>query len=277
MRAISRHFVLVAAIASAVAGRPATAQTPPVTVTIDGTPVTFDQPPVEQAGRVYVPLRGVFERLGAAVVYDRGHINATKGPTMVSLSVGSALALVNGQEQHLDSPPLVVGERVLVPLRFVSQALGTTVNFVQATQTVAITVPAAVPRRLPRRTLAAAPAGGPLGTLSPAPDAVVAPSVAQISAHFTQPVNARSVRATIDGVDITSGIYVTARDLIYSVTIPLKAGQHTVLITGSLAAGSAFSRGWSFRTVYDQFVRGPQHRTAARLAQTGSRGVQTSE
>lgn len=257
MRAFSRAIALAALTLTALAGRVALAQTPAVTVTIDGTPVTFDQPPVEQAGRVYVPLRGVFERLGASVVYDRGKINATKGATTVSLSVGSTAALVNGQDQHLDNPPIVVGQRVLVPLRFVSQALGTTVNFIKDTQTVAITLPARP--SLPRRTLAAAalPATGMLVQLAPAPDALVAPRIKAIAAHFSQAVDPKTVHATLDGIDITAGIYAGANDFSYSVAIPLKAGRHTIVISGNLAGGAPFSSGWSFSTAYDQFVFAP--------------------
>ncbi len=56
-----------------------------VTVSVNGQPIQFDQPPVERAGRVYVPLRGVFEHLGASVVYANGQINATRGSTTVQL------------------------------------------------------------------------------------------------------------------------------------------------------------------------------------------------
>ena len=64
---------LVLVIALALAGlstAPAAAQA--VRVIVDGSPVIFDQPPVTIGGRVLIPLRGVFERLGAFVQWNPG-------------------------------------------------------------------------------------------------------------------------------------------------------------------------------------------------------------
>jgi hypothetical protein len=80
--------------------------------------------PQERAGRVFVPLRGIFEQLGASVVYQNGIINAQGNGRAVSLRIGSTQATVNGQLQNLDVPPFVVGASTYVPLRFVSQAQG---------------------------------------------------------------------------------------------------------------------------------------------------------
>ncbi len=60
-----------------------------VSVVVNGQTVQFDQPPVVQGGRVFVPLRGVFERLGASVVYDNGVINATGAGHQVQVRIGS--------------------------------------------------------------------------------------------------------------------------------------------------------------------------------------------
>src|SRR5208337_5065134 len=100
-----------------------------VSVVVNGTPINFDQPPVERAGRVFVPLRGVFERLGASVVYDNGLINATGNGRNIQLQIGSTTARVNGQTASLDVAPFLVGARTLVPLRFISEALGANVNY----------------------------------------------------------------------------------------------------------------------------------------------------
>src|SRR5271165_6435701 len=77
------------------------------TVVVNGQTVTFDQPPVEQNGRLFVPLRGVFERLGASVVYSNGQIDATSGSTTIQLQVGSTQATVGGQPTTLDAPPFL--------------------------------------------------------------------------------------------------------------------------------------------------------------------------
>lgn len=119
-----------------------------VQVTVDSRPLMFDQPPIMQGGRVLVPLRGIFESLGADVVYlpaDRS-IKATRGQTQVELHLGSRNALVNGQMTYLDVPAASFGGRTLVPLRFISEALGADVDWQAATRTVAITSPAGAPQ-----------------------------------------------------------------------------------------------------------------------------------
>jgi hypothetical protein len=91
-------------------------------------------------GRVLVPLRGVFERLGATVTWDPTSqtVLAQSGTTSVSLRIGSPQAFVNGQPQLLDVPAMLVGGRTLVPLRFVSQALGAGVTWDAPTSTIQI-------------------------------------------------------------------------------------------------------------------------------------------
>ncbi len=110
-----------------------------ISVTVNGAPVTLNPPPVERAGRVLVPLRGVFEQLGATVVYESGVINATAGDRSVSLTIGSQQATVDGAPQTLDVAPFIIGASTYVPLRFVSQALGATVNYDGTNQIVALT------------------------------------------------------------------------------------------------------------------------------------------
>ncbi|MBC5804414.1 MAG: copper amine oxidase N-terminal domain-containing protein [Candidatus Eremiobacteraeota bacterium] len=114
-----------------------------VAVSINGTPATFSPPPIERAGRIFVPLRGVFERLGASVVYANGVINAHAPGKDISLKVGSNLATVNGVAQAIDTPPFIEGASTYVPLRFVSQALGATVSYEQISRSVAINTPQA--------------------------------------------------------------------------------------------------------------------------------------
>lgn len=138
MKSIIRNaaFALCAAVGAFGCTAIASAQVP--TLIVNGQAVTFEQPPVEQAGRVLVPLRGVFERLGASVVYQNGLINATGNGRNVSLHIGSTQAMVDGRSQTIDVPPYVIAGRTLVPLRFVAQALGASVNWNPSNNTVRI-------------------------------------------------------------------------------------------------------------------------------------------
>jgi Copper amine oxidase N-terminal domain len=138
-------MLLGAAIAAATAGPffTAAAQTPAsgITIVVDGSPVSVDQPPVMSNGRILVPLRGVFLELGAIVTWDPGShtVLAQRGPTSVSLTIGSLQAFVNGQPQPLDTPAMLVDGHTMVPLRFISQTLGAGVRWDAAHSTVEIT------------------------------------------------------------------------------------------------------------------------------------------
>lgn len=110
------------------------------TVSVDSRTLVFDVPPVTQDGRTLVPLRTIFEALGASVEWDANTrtVVATKGPTAIKLTIGSKTAYVSGQPILLDVPGTVVGGRTLVPLRFVGEGLGADVVYHANTNTVSI-------------------------------------------------------------------------------------------------------------------------------------------
>ncbi len=137
------HYIILLLIAvTALLPQPASAQGA-IRVYIDGRLVNFDVPPIYTQGRVLVPLRGIFEQLGATVDYDArtGHILALRGAQSVELTVGSRRARVNNTPRLLDVPAFTVSGRTLVPLRFISESLGATVQWNDATQTVLIGSP----------------------------------------------------------------------------------------------------------------------------------------
>lgn len=113
-----------------------------IRVLVNGSEVRFDVPPMMGEGGVYVPLRGVFEKMGATVDYRQstGQITAQRGETVVLLTVGSKLARIGGETAVMLQPAVASGGRTLVPLRFVSQALGAAVEWNPARREVEITV-----------------------------------------------------------------------------------------------------------------------------------------
>ncbi|HLY23737.1 MAG TPA: copper amine oxidase N-terminal domain-containing protein [bacterium] len=137
-RAVWIALALVAAI-SVAAPMPSGAQGV-IRVFVDGQPVNFDVPPTVIQGRVLVPLRGIFERLGATVDYNAAnqHILAVRGGQTVELTVGSRQAAVNTQPQLLDVPAFTINGRTMVPLRFISEALGAGVQWNAANATILI-------------------------------------------------------------------------------------------------------------------------------------------
>ncbi len=213
-----------------------------VSVIVNGQPVSFDQPPVERAGRVFVPLRGVFERLGASVVYANGVINATGNGRNISLHIGSTQATIDGQPQSLDVAPFLVGARTLVPLRFVAQALGAAVDWNNNTSTVTITGGGGsnnAPAQNRSFYLSSQHPGvnASTGTLNPA-----------IHATFSEPVQQNTLRVRIDDRDVTNDVYSNANGFDVTPSFELPAGSHRVHVTGTTQAGASFSTGWTFTT-----------------------------
>jgi Copper amine oxidase N-terminal domain len=234
-----------------------------VTVVVNGQTISFDQPPIERAGRVFVPLRGVFEHLGASVVYSNGVINATGNGRNISLRIGSTQATVNGQPQYLDVAPFLVGSRTLVPLRFVAQALGASVDWNNGTSTVTITGGSGQsqstppPNRSFYLTNERPGRNASVGTLTPA-----------IHASFSEPVQQNSVRVSIDGRDVTNDVYINANGFDVTPSFQLPAGTHHVRVTGTTQAGSSFGTGWSFNTggaSTENYIRNVQPAPGARV------------
>ena len=110
-------------------------------VVVNQVPVTFSgTAPREIGGSVLVPLRGVFEQLGATVDYNPAtkQIQSKKGATLVVLTLGQTTAFVNGTPQVLNQPAQEFNGTTLVPLRFVAQSFGADVAWLPSNQTVEI-------------------------------------------------------------------------------------------------------------------------------------------
>ncbi|HEY3248086.1 MAG TPA: stalk domain-containing protein [bacterium] len=133
-------LALAAVLMATALGTSVVAQSP-VRVFVDGEQVQFDQPPVVVGSRVLVPLRGIFEKMGAFVEWIAAtrNVRAVRGTTVVELQIGSRIAKVNGNPITLDVPAQIVSGRTLVPLRFISESLGAAVDYSAATRTVNIT------------------------------------------------------------------------------------------------------------------------------------------
>ena len=110
-------------------------------VMLDGQQLSFDVAPTIENGRTLVPLRAIFEALGANVSWDATTqtIAATKGNIQVKLQIGVQTAYKNGSSINLDVPANITNGRTLVPLRFVSEALGADVKWDGNTQTIIVT------------------------------------------------------------------------------------------------------------------------------------------
>jgi len=108
-----------------------------IDVVLDGDPLSFDVPALIIGGRTMAPLRAIFEAMGASVNWDGATqtATATRGDTVVVITIGSTSPTVNGQVVSIDQPGAIYSGRTLAPMRFVAEAFGGTVNWDAAART----------------------------------------------------------------------------------------------------------------------------------------------
>jgi hypothetical protein len=116
------------------------------TFTVNGNSKTLDSPPVIKNGRTLVPIRAIIEALGGTVGWDgmKREATVTLGKKTIALWIGKSVATVNGKNTPIDSTntkvvPEIISSRTMLPLRFVSENLGCSVVWVDATKTITIT------------------------------------------------------------------------------------------------------------------------------------------
>ncbi|MEQ2455578.1 N-acetylmuramoyl-L-alanine amidase [Flavonifractor hominis] len=155
-------------------------QTDQVTLTLDGAPLVPEDAPAlvqypqqDQNGRTLVPVRLIAEALGISVTWvpETRQVLLLQEDKTIVLTLGSDTALVDGQSVQLpDGVPAGVvkydgRESTMVPLRFVSEQLGATVEWDNDTFTAQITSPGYTETPVPTPT--------PTPTPTPSPTPVV--------------------------------------------------------------------------------------------------------
>ncbi len=112
------------------------------TILINGQKLTMDVQPINAGGRLFVPLRAIFEALGATVEWEDATKTVTgkRGDRTVIMSIGDENVYVNGQQISMGLAPMIVESRTLVPVRFVSEGLGATVDWDEKTNTASVTL-----------------------------------------------------------------------------------------------------------------------------------------
>ncbi len=98
-----------------------------VSVCIDDKEVVFsDQSPVIIDNRTYVPMRKIFEDLGATVdwISDTHTVFASKRFDTISLAIGEEVYYINGVSYPLENPAMIINGRTMVPVRVVAESFG---------------------------------------------------------------------------------------------------------------------------------------------------------
>lgn len=120
-----------------------------VNVYVNNEKVEFDVNPTIENGRTLVPLRGVFEKLGAAVDWNKdiSEVVIKDKYNEIEMILGKSKVMVNGEVKTIDVPTKMINSRTFAPLRFISENLGHSVKWDQATNSVYITRNDAVKER----------------------------------------------------------------------------------------------------------------------------------
>jgi len=130
-------------------------------VQLDGQILNTQVPPVQRNNRTLLPMRDIFEALGASVQWDNAtqSINAVQGNNQIWLQIGNRGARVNSDAVQLDQAAFLYQGVTMVPLRFVAEALGAQVAWNDALKLVSITRNGTTPVPTPPPTQLATLAG----------------------------------------------------------------------------------------------------------------------
>jgi len=114
-----------------------------IQVIYDGKRISFGaygQNPTIINSRTMVPLRSIFEAMGADVSWDNATRTALgqRDGTSISIAIGSNLLYVNGRAVSLDSPACIINNRTMVPVRAIAEAFQADVDWDNPSRTVII-------------------------------------------------------------------------------------------------------------------------------------------
>ena len=118
-----------------------------ISVTINGEPLVTDVAPTIVNDRTMLPMRAIFEALGAEVewVGEDSLIFATKGTSLITMKIGTPklnVQKIDAEEPiivDLETAPYIQDDRTMVPVRAIAEALDAEVDWIDETSTVVIT------------------------------------------------------------------------------------------------------------------------------------------
>lgn len=124
-------YIIDTSNAPAAPADPPAAASADIAVYIDGEKQVFADRPVMVQGRTLLPMRVLFQALGAEVGWDPGTGTAvgSREGTEVLIPIGSTTPTINGRPVKIDVPARLIGGRTYIPLRFVGEALGDDVQW----------------------------------------------------------------------------------------------------------------------------------------------------
>ncbi|MGN0182338.1 MAG: copper amine oxidase N-terminal domain-containing protein [Candidatus Ornithomonoglobus sp.] len=118
-----------------------------ISIELNGKKMSFERAPFIADGNTLVPMRDIFEALGANVEWDASdrRINSKKGEKSIGLQIGSYDMYIYGEAEtdarlvKLEKSPIIIDDFTYVPLRAVAEAFDAQVDWDAAAKTVSIT------------------------------------------------------------------------------------------------------------------------------------------
>ena len=103
----------------------------PVYVKFNDDILGFDEPPIIEDGSTLVPMRFLFEQMGADVEWDgkTKTTTATLGYKEITFSIDNVNARINNKSAKMDVPARLINDKTMVPLRFLSENMGYDVDW----------------------------------------------------------------------------------------------------------------------------------------------------
>ena len=100
-------------------------------IEFNGNILGFDVPPIIEDGSTLVPMRFLFEQMGADVEWDgkTQTATATIDNKAVTFSIDNVNARINNKPAKMDVPARLVNGKTMVPLRFLSENMGYDVDW----------------------------------------------------------------------------------------------------------------------------------------------------
>ncbi|MNW36652.1 hypothetical protein D3C74_136670 [compost metagenome] len=118
----------------------------PILVRLNGSPVSLSNGVITRNGQAFIPLRSVFDKLGAEIAYDFNSkiakMNQSKTedhPVSLEVNFKTSQTKVNDKAVKFTNPPFMVNGIGYLPLRLLSETLGAKVDWIQKEDTIEIT------------------------------------------------------------------------------------------------------------------------------------------
>ena len=157
--------------------------------------------------RTMLPVRAVVEAMGGTVAWDGDTQTVTLARNGVTLRliIDSNTAYVNDTPETLDTAPIIVNDRTMLPIRFIAESFHFDVEWDEAGQRVIITETAEATEQTQPQNPAQTqePSPEPTKESAPEPETPAAPNENQI----TVSVNGQDFTATLEDNETAKAFY----------------------------------------------------------------------